>query len=177
MNENNDRQTCPVRSPLRLGSNGTLHSLQSDSTYGALEARDTQLLDLFSREGIEFELLWMPKQQQKGSKSERKAMVWATIYGPRNLIPDLRELLQDLELYLQDPIHALRDVVYFNPQRFINERDIRTSHFQATSSNREQISTVKDEDLVVTDVLESLTTESILPETPGSPYLLTELMR
>jgi hypothetical protein len=177
MTDNNDRHSCPIRMPLRLGSNGILQSMELDSTYGALENRDNQLLDLFSREGIEFELLWMPKQPQKGTEGERKATVWVTINGPRNLAPDLRELLQDIELYLQDPIHALREVVCFNPQRFVNERDIRTSNIHATSSNRRHISTVKDEDLVVTDVLDSLTTEYTLPETPGSPCLLTELMR
>ncbi|KAH6871239.1 SNF2 family N-terminal domain-containing protein [Thelonectria olida] len=124
-------------------------SLHFDSTWGTLETRDTQLLDLFSREGIEFELLWMPARPQKGTEVEKKAA---------------------------NPMHALRDVAYFNPQRFFNEPAIRTSDLQATPSNREQISTVKDEDLVVTDVLDSLTAESTLPETPGSLYLLTELM-
>lgn len=163
--------------PLKLSSNGILQSLHSDSTYGALQERDTQLLDLFSQEGIDFELLWVPARAQKGSKTDKKAAVWATIYGLRELASGLRDLFHDLDLYLQDPIHSLRDVTYFNPQRFFNDPEIRTSNFQVTSLNQEQISTVKDEDLVVTDVLNGITAESILHETPGSLYLLTELLR
>ncbi|RYP75579.1 hypothetical protein DL771_002279 [Monosporascus sp. 5C6A] len=132
-------------------------------------------LDLFSREGVEFELLWMTARLQKGTDAENKAAVWATLYGPRDLAPDLRDLFQELELYLQDPIHALRDVAYFNPQRFFNKPAIRTTDFQVTPSNREQISTVKDEDLVATDVLDSLITGFTLHETQGPPYILTEL--
>ncbi|RYP58607.1 hypothetical protein DL770_010394 [Monosporascus sp. CRB-9-2] len=117
----------------------------------------------------------MAARLQKGTDAEKKAAVWATLYGPRDLALDLRDLFQELELYLQDPLHALRDVAYFNPQRFFNKPAIRTTDFQVTPSNREQISTVKDEDFVAKDVLDSLIAESTLHETQGSPYILTEL--
>ncbi|RFN46905.1 DNA repair protein rad5 [Fusarium flagelliforme] len=168
------RQSFPDRLPLNLGVKGTLQSLSLGTTYGTLEARDTKLLELFSRHGIEFELLGMSSQLQKGK--EKKTTVWATLYGPRDLAPDLCDLFHDLELYLQDPTLALRDIPYFNPQRFINKPGIRTVDFQDIRSSSEQISSVRDENLVITDVLDKLSSEHTLPETPGSSYLLTELM-
>lgn len=145
--------------------------------YGVLENRDAQLLELFSREGIDFELFWMQTLIQEVAEAGKGAAVWATLYGPPDLGPELHGLFQHLDLYLQDPIHALRDVTYFNPQRFFNEPDKRTSHFGATALIHEHITTAKQEDLVIADVLDSVTANCNLPETPESPYLLTELMR
>jgi hypothetical protein len=151
--------------------------LHFDSIYGVLETHDAQLLELFGREGIDFELVWMQKQSQGGTEAENRAVVWATLYGPRDLAPDLYDLFQSLELYLQDPIYALRDVAYFNPQRFFNEPDKRTSHFKVAPSNHEQITTTKHENLLVPDILDGITADCDLPETPASPHLLTKLMR
>ena len=177
MTEATDGQSCFVKTPLALDVNGVLRSLESHSTYGILETCDAQLLELFSREGIEFELLWMPERPRKGANTKDKVAVWATLYGPLDLAPDLCEALQKLHLYLQDPIHALRDSAYFNPQRFFNEPGTRTTNFNATPSNCEQISVVIDEHLVATDLLDNLIADSTLHETPGSPYLLTELKK
>jgi hypothetical protein len=100
-----------------------------------------------------------------------------TLYGPRDIASDLGETLQKLELYLQDPIHSLRDAAYFNPQRFFQDSNARTTCFQIGPQEPELHTQFDDEKVVVTDVLESLTTESKLHETWGSEYLKTELKR
>lgn len=176
MIDTDNKHPYAARTPLRLGSNGTLYPLHFDGTqddiYGTLETRDIQLLDLFSREEIEFELMWM-----KCTGDGKKAEVWVTLYGPQDIAADLSHLFQNLELYLQDPVHALRDAPYFNPQRFFNKSDIRTTDFQVAAVTHPLISTVKDENLVATDVLNSFISLDTLDETHGSPYLLTELKR
>ncbi|KAF5982360.1 global transactivator [Fusarium bulbicola] len=172
----NNQQSCLFGTQLRLGRDGTLQSLHLDHTYGALDTWNADLLDLFHREGIEYELLWMSEQLGTGAGTNDNPVVWATLYGPGDLASDLRDLFENLDLYLQDPVYALRDVMYFNPQRFSNEPHIRTSHFWTNPSIGEPVLTIKDETFVVRDVLDSITTGSTLYETPGSQYLLTELM-
>lgn len=78
-------------------------------TCGTLISRDTKILDLFHREGIELELLSMPEPSGKGKDAAGDTPTWATLYGSRDLAPDLGDTLQGLQLYLQDPTHAQRD--------------------------------------------------------------------
>ncbi|KAH7002371.1 hypothetical protein EDB80DRAFT_867377 [Ilyonectria destructans] len=176
MIDTGNKHPCPARTPLRLGNNGTLYPSHFDPTrdqiYGTLEPRDIQLLELFSREEIEFELMWMAC-----TIDGKKAEVWVTLYGPQDIAADLSDLFQTLGLYLQDPVHALRDAPYFNPQRFFNRPDIRTTDFQAVTLTHPQISTAKDEDIVATDVLNSFISLDTLDETHASSHVLTELKR
>ncbi|KAJ3531523.1 hypothetical protein NM208_g8842 [Fusarium decemcellulare] len=173
--ESDDKQSCQFGSSLRLESDGKLHAMHSEVSCGTLGARDTQLLNLLSREGIESELLWMPGQPSGGNYAEGRTGVWATLYGPRDLASDLCDMFQKLGLYLQDPMYARRDAAYFNPQRFFNDPDARTYDFRVASSQPEPNVTFKDEQVAIADVLDKLVAESDVHETRGSSYLKTDL--
>ncbi|KAF5724313.1 DNA repair rad5 [Fusarium mundagurra] len=175
--ENNQKHLCPFKTQLRLGSNGTLLSANTELVCGVLGTQETELLALFTNESIEFELLWMPEQPPNAGAGGHTVAVWVTLYGPRDISSDLRETLQELELYLQDPIYALRDTPYFNPQRFFKDPDARTTSFADGYRQLELHTEFSDEKVVVTDVLDRLTVESILHETPGSECLKTDLKR
>lgn len=169
--------SCPAGTALRLGTHGQLHILHSGLNQGILAPRDLELLQLFDREGIEYDLLWMPEQGWESDRAERQAAVWATLYGPREIAQDLQDTFQNLDLYLQDPIHAQRDTVYFNPQRLFNEPESRTTDFKLSVATYGKVGTVHDEEVLATDLLENIRTGSSLHETPGSPCLITELKR
>lgn len=134
-------------------------------------------MELLRREGVQFELLWMPKQFREEEVTASSTATWAVLYGPRDLSQDIGDTLQGLELYLQDPTHAITDAPYFNPQRFYNSPNARTVDFQADVSQQQPIQCVKDELVSFSDVLDSFSTESFLPEIAGSRYLETELKR
>ncbi|CZR35723.1 uncharacterized protein FPRO_00154 [Fusarium proliferatum ET1] len=173
--ENNQKHLCPLKTQLRLGSSGTLLSENTELVCGVLGTQETELLALFTKESIDFELLWMPEQSPNAGAIGNTVAIWVTLYGPCYMSSGLRETLQELELYLQDPIYALRDTPYFNPQRFFKDPDARTTCFTAGDTQLELHAEFSDEKVVVTDVLDSLTVESILHETPGSKCLKTEL--
>ncbi|KAF5986954.1 DNA repair protein rad5 [Fusarium bulbicola] len=175
--ENNQKHLCPFKAPLRLGSNGTILLVNTELVCGVLGTQETELLALFTNEGIDFELLWMPEHSQNAGAVGNTVAIWATLYGPRDISSDLGETLQELELFLQDPIYALRDTPYFNPQRFFKDPDARTTSFADGNRQLELHTEFSDEKVVVTDVLDSLTVQSILHETPGSRYLKTDLQR
>ncbi|KAF5231059.1 hypothetical protein FAUST_9500 [Fusarium austroamericanum] len=175
--DSGNAQPCTLGSLLNVDNEGKLYTLCSETPCGVFGSRDTKLLHLFCREGIEFELRWMSKMSSAGSVAEDKAAIWATIYGPHNLASNLRDTLQSLQLFLQDPLYALRNVLYFNPQRFCNDPNARTIDFQIQDAPPAPSLAFEDEQMVAVNVLDRLTLETDLHETAGSPYLNTGLKR
>ncbi|GKU06018.1 alpha- -mannosyltransferase [Fusarium langsethiae] len=100
-----------------------------------------------------------------------KETVWATIDGPRSLASSLRDTLQSLQLFLQDPLHAIKNAPYFNPQRFHNDPNTRTIDFQLQDAPPAPNFVFQDEQVVTENVLDRLNLETDLPETAGSAHL------
>ncbi len=63
--------------------------------------RDTEILELFRRDGVDFDLLWVPSANNF-STSKAPSSLWATLYGEKGLAADLGQMLQDLGIYLQE---------------------------------------------------------------------------
>lgn len=138
-----------------------------------LDSTDTDILELFRREEVEFDILWVPDDAPNATRRGTSAgILWATLYGDRELATDLGEVLQDLGIYLQEPIHALRDVQYWNPHKFHNDLSIRTSHLRKSvhiEGTSERI------DATFSTLLADFVSEDALPETEGCSLLLTNL--
>ncbi|KAK7960376.1 hypothetical protein PG988_011590 [Apiospora saccharicola] len=79
--------------------------------------------------------------------------------------------LQSLNIYLQDPCSAAYDIPYWNPHRFYNSHDLRTSHWW----HKPEEAPVKEVQLSSKDFLEAFTTGGDLKETEGSNLLITSL--
>lgn len=127
-----------------------------------------KLLRLFEKEELEFDLLWIPASQDA---TNRSGTLWLTVYGRQELARDLGSTLQEIDVYLQDPIHAERNTVYWNPQRFQNTEGLRTFdlryNMDESSSSMEQVKAV--------DTLKGFTSEDDLPETEAPESLRTQL--
>lgn len=142
-----------------------------DSSFcGNLDKSDTELLELFEREGIEFDLLWVPNP---ASKQGLVGSLWATLYGDRDIARDLGDTLQNLDIYLQDPIYSLRDVLYWNPHKFSNGEGVRTTFINVKVKVEEDQS--KKKPVAPADILANFVSEDTLPETEGSALLTTKL--
>ncbi|KAI1421262.1 hypothetical protein F5Y12DRAFT_790125 [Xylaria sp. FL1777] len=132
--------------------------------------RYSQLLELFEREEMQVEIdLGQSTLGSSSSKHQISARV--TLYGSLDLGHGLMELLQSHELYLQDPVGALKDATYWNPQRFCNNPTARTSDWWMQPKTLEII----EESIRPMDILSGFTTERHLAETEGSRFLLTLL--
>lgn len=154
---------------LRTDDRGQLCRLDN-ATCGRLAQRDVKLLGLFNNEGVEYDLLWVPSSETPTGQS---GTLWVTIYGDKALAKDLGDALQDVEVYLQDPIHAERNAIYWNPHRFHHVEGLRTislkDNMGSSYPEAERVETV--------DVLRHFTSEDNLPETEGSVQLSTQLKR
>lgn len=141
------------------------------TTCGRLTQRDVKLLELFRKEGVEFDLLWIPAP--KAATDRSRGTLWLTIYGEKALARDLGDTLQEIDVYLQDPIHAERNTIYWNPQRFQNTEGLRTISFRYDMDvSCSEVGQVK-----AVDVLKDFTSEDNMRETEGSTLLLTQLKR
>lgn len=143
---------------------------QDNTNCGILAQRDVKLLRLFKNEGVEHDMLWIPAFEVTAGQS---GILWVTIYGDKRLAKDLGDALHKAEVYLQDPIHAGRNTIYWNPQRFHNIEGLRTIGLKASmhSSNPEA------DHVEAVDVLRHFTSEDNLPETKASGSLVTQLKR
>lgn len=102
-----------------------------------------------------------------------KEGMWWTLYGDKSLANELGNTLQDLDIYLQEPIAADKDVLYWNPHKFQNNPGLRTSDFQSQSAQEQN----NIEALILPDILAKFTSEDALPETEGSWLLQTPLKK
>lgn len=141
-------------------------SQPDQTTCGSLAKRDVELLDLLKKEGIESDLLWIPAPR---AATDRKGTLWLTIYGAREIAKDLGNTLQEAQVYLQDPIHAQRNTLYWNPQRFQNAEDLYTTSFRY----KENVSCPEVGPFKAVDVLKDFVSEDNLPETKGCASLRT----
>lgn len=154
---------------LRTDDRGQLCRIDN-TACGRLAPRDVKLLSLFKNEGVEYDLLWVPSSEVPTGQS---GTLWVTIYGDKALAKDLGDALQDVEVYLQDPIHAERNAIYWNPQRFHHVEGLRTISLKDNMGR----SYPEAERLETVDVLRHFTSEDNLPETEGSVSLSTQLKR
>ncbi|KAH8753050.1 SNF2 family N-terminal domain-containing protein, partial [Diaporthe sp. PMI_573] len=95
--------------------------------------------------------------------------LWLTIYGARELASDVGDTLQEAEVYLQDPIHAERNTLYWNPQKFQNTKGLYTMSFK----RKKDVSPTEVGPLKSIDVLRDFISDDNLPETEGSASLRT----
>lgn len=150
---------------------GRIYQYLDGAFCGTLASNDAKLLQLLVNEGLECDIHWIPEREPKGVSG----IIWVTIYGFRHFAEDLGDTLQMIEIYLQDPIHAERDVVYWNPHKFRNDDGLRTSHLKVAWQSSTQARS--DYDLGATDFLNKFVSEDNLPETEGSAFLRTRLKR
>ncbi|KAH8743203.1 SNF2 family N-terminal domain-containing protein [Diaporthe sp. PMI_573] len=158
---------APTR--LQAGPRGTVHQYGDGVYCGTLASNDEKLLQLFVNEGLEYDLHWIPEKKPTGAVG----VIWATIYGCRQIAEDLGETLQQLDMFLQDPIYAEQDVIYWNPHKFKNDDGLRTNHLKV--ARQFFIHTQNSHDLGTTDFLNKFVSEDNLPETEGSAFLRTRL--
>ncbi|KAK2752962.1 hypothetical protein CKAH01_06203 [Colletotrichum kahawae] len=159
--------------PLQLEDNCRLICREDPQFHGTLGPCDAELLDSFRSEGIIYELFGVPVGRHQTEQGD--IPIWATVYGPRNLAQNFGQILSEADYYFQDPVLSLTDAEYFNPQRFFNTPDARTTDFSVSCLGNSQLTTEMDETHFATDVLKGLVSENDLLGTNGSPFLLTEL--
>ncbi|KAI1291071.1 SNF2 family N-terminal domain-containing protein [Xylaria venustula] len=148
-----------------------LLSRRSGRHVATLSARDAEIIDLFTQEGVETEIILAPVPSDPESKLPLLPRIMVTLFRTQRLEEVWMDFFQGQMLYLQDPIYTKRDVPYWNPQRFHNEANAYTSAFwqrlEADQSRQEEISP--------TDFLAAFTSDGILTETEGSVFLRTPL--
>lgn len=145
-------------------------SQPDQTTCGSLAKRDVKLLDLLKKEGFDLDLLWIPASK---AAPDQLGTLWLTIYGPREVASDLGDTLQEAEIYLQDPIYAEKNTLYWNPQKFQNTEGLYTSSLRCNPvESYPEIGRFE-----AVDVLKDFTSEDNLPETEGSASLRTCLKR
>ncbi|KAK1599299.1 uncharacterized protein LY79DRAFT_575031 [Colletotrichum navitas] len=158
--------------PIHLQGDRSLVFSDSGLKCGKIESRDSQLLQLLTNEGIEFDLLYLHRDHHLSPDS---VSILATIYGPREKAKSLGVVLQSLDYYLQDPKFAVRDLEYFNPHRFANTPDARATDFRTTIPLGESL-TSEDEAVISVAILDTFTTQLSFPtQLVDPPYLLTQL--
>lgn len=162
-----------TRTKLQVEPGGRIYHDPDGACCGTLASNDAKLLQLLVNEGLECDLHWIPETEPTGKGVA--GVIWVTIYGRRHIAQDFRDTLQMIEVYLQDPIHAEKDVIYWNPQKFRNEDGLRTSHLKVAWES--SIHARSSYDLGATDFLNKFLSEDNLPETEGSPFLRTRLKR
>lgn len=160
-----------ARTKLRVEPVGRIYQHPDGVFCGTLTTNDADVLQLLVNEELEFDLHWISGTEPKGAGG----VIWVTIYGFRHIAEDLGNTLQMIEVYLQDPIHAEKDVIYWNPHKFRNDDGLRTSHLKVAWQS--SIQAQGSYDLGSTDFLKSFVSEDNLPETEGSALLRTGLER
>ncbi|KAI8622935.1 hypothetical protein F5Y19DRAFT_483275 [Xylariaceae sp. FL1651] len=162
---------------LRVLPDGKLLPPDTDVPVATLQPRDLELIELFRNENVQVELSIGSSTAIttaiKSSHKRRAAfqLASATLYGHADLAPDVKEVLNSLGLYLQDPVRALQDAVYSNPQRLFNTAGLRTSDLWALQAE----DAVVKSSVAPIDVLSNFTTRDEIYETEGSDCLLTTL--
>lgn len=155
---------------LSITSGGQLVQEPGSRRRGCLEQRDADLLDLFRKEGIDFELLFVLNDGRSES-----GMLWVTLYGREAIAQPLGETLQELDIYLQDPLHATRDLPYHNPHRFGTETYLRTTDIVRGANSDHAVK--KKQIVTHTDLLSEFASEDCLRETEESTVVRTRLRR
>lgn len=159
------------KTKLHAEAGGQIYRHSEETFYGNLASNDAKLLQLLANEGLEYDLHWIPEPEPR----RIAGIMWVTIYGCREIAEDLGDTLQMIGVYLQDPIHAEKDVIYWNPHKFKNIDGLRTSHLKATWQS--SIHAQSSRDLGTADFLNRFVSEDNLPETQGSALLRTRLKR
>lgn len=113
----------------------------------------------------------LSSQDSSVESNGEQAVLRAILYGEKNLCDALKEVLRAQNLYLQDPINATRDVIYWNPQRYFNSPTARTLDFRATANEPE----ATEEKISYSDPLAAFTTGHELDETEPSSHVRTPL--
>ncbi|KAG7402421.1 putative SWI/SNF-related matrix-associated actin-dependent regulator of chromatin subfamily A member 3-like 1 [Fusarium oxysporum f. sp. rapae] len=149
---------------------GEIFSSASDISRGSIRSRHAQLLELFRTEHIDMDLA-ISSIGSSANTLSRQCALQVILYGDKDLSDGLKEVLRSQNLFLQDPYGASRDVLYWNPQRYCNFPETRTSHFHSTKDSQkktvEQVSRV--------DSLAAFTSGDDLPETAPSSHVRTSL--
>ena len=107
-------------------------------------------------------------------KSARIAMqVFVILYGPMDLFEGIGEYLQKCAVYLQDPLHCDRNVLYRNPHRLSEpDGEVRMTQ-QGSKQQAINIETIQEQQ----DPFAELETTEPQPETEGPSALATALYR
>ncbi|KAI1499348.1 SNF2 family N-terminal domain-containing protein [Biscogniauxia marginata] len=158
-------------SSVRLDDAGRLFSSGSDISLGSLRARDRELVELFQRGSTETKLIVLWGSPIARGPDSVQPTVYAILYGCRTLGPRLKDVLRDLGLSLQDPIHATRDVIYWNPQRFYNHPRACTSQLHVASEEPR----IRQERIQPVALLAALVSTDSFTETEGPELLATPL--
>ncbi|KAK8031327.1 hypothetical protein PG990_001061 [Apiospora arundinis] len=157
---------------VRILSNGQLGCTLSDEILASITAREADIMELFRAESIETELNIAFHKPYYALSVETVLRV--ILYGEPKTGQPLGDTLQDLGLYLQDPINAQRDVIYWNPQRFYNDPGSRTWLLDKEASDETM---VHSEHIDPVDALRGFVSAIEWPETTGSTFLRAHLHR
>lgn len=155
---------------LRRSNDGSHFSIASDEPLASLRRRENELVELFENEGLYVELSIELENHPKAQNMKQRGT--GILYGDQSITAGLAETLRHLELYLQDPVGATRDVAYLNPQKLFNTPGARTTTLWA--SRNEEVSKSR---VVPVDICSKFTSPDNTSETEGSECLLTKLQR
>jgi hypothetical protein len=159
----------------------TFLRLDGYTEFGELNERIAQVLvNIGSEEGISFEIYCRTinrraapakKGRRKTGTNELQYVMNAIIYGPDEICDATGEYLAKCGVYLQDPLHCDRDVVYSNPQMLPWTQEIVMTSTLACPSATPEIEKVASGE----DLFSELSTDDHLSLTEAPDAVLTPL--
>lgn len=157
---------------MRVAERNQLRSTGSNELLATITSQEADLLELFYEESVEVELKLAAHKPCHTLPVQ--FILQVILYGERNIGDLLKDVLGGLGLFLQDPSNALRDVIYWNPQRFYNEPGARAWQREPETDHDR---TVHTEHLNIIDTLKDFNSDIELAETTPPTSLATSLQR
>ncbi|RGP62627.1 hypothetical protein FSPOR_9206 [Fusarium sporotrichioides] len=155
---------------VEIRQEGEIFSSVSGALRGSIRSRHVHLLELFKTEHINMDLS-ISSTGSSTNISSRQCVLQVILYGDKDLSSSLKEVLRSQDLFLQDPHGASRDVLYWNPQRYCNPPEMRTSDFYPTKDSQKTIV----EQVVHVDSLIAFTSRNDIAETEPSSHVRASL--
>jgi hypothetical protein len=122
-----------------LSENNDVLKLEDDSIYGTLSERSARIIRALKAAGCATQFYCHARcsvtTEARETTEEGKSIViilCVVLYGPKSISEDVGSWLADYGLFLQDPFHCDRNVLYHNPHLLCEDshEPVMTSSFK-----------------------------------------------
>jgi hypothetical protein len=164
-----------------LSSDNKLQRPGETAVYGILSERSARIIRALQAAGCTTQLYCQAGQSAMpgdnkdcGGDRGTEFTLCVILYGPRLISEDVGEWLADYELFLQDPVHCDRNVLYHNPHLLCGDDDEPITTF----SLRLRVPNIQAETIkVAPNLFEILNQDHHLLETEQPGAVATPLHR